>query len=85
MRLEKKISVQFLFAAGKAPGDDLGMGIEHGGTQKAVLEILQGHDVPRLRIAENFAHFRAVNPVVPLKNACSWRNNQTCHVRKGNT
>lgn len=66
MRLEK-ISVQFLFAAGKAPGDDLGMGIEHGGTQKAVLEILQGHDVPRLRIAENFAHFRAVNPVVPLK------------------
>lgn len=43
------------------------MGIEHGGTQKAVLEILQGHDVPRLRIAENFAHFRAVNPVVPLK------------------
>ena len=81
----KKVPVQFLLAAGKTPGDDLGMGVEHGGSQEAVLEILQRHDVPRLGIAEDLAHFRAVNPVVPLKNACSWRNNQTCHVRKGNT
>ena len=64
MRLLKKSPVQLLLAAGKAPGHNLGMGVEHGGSQEAVLEILQRHHVSGLGIAENLADFRSVNPVV---------------------
>ena len=60
---------QVLAVPGKAAGDDLGLGIENGRSQPAVLEVLERDDIARLRIAEHFLNLRAIHPLVAMENA----------------
>ena len=75
----EEVEVEVLLPAGKAAGDDLGLWIIDGGAEWAVAEVLERDDIAGFRIAEGFLNFGGIDPLVTVKNASAWGNDNTCH------
>ena len=79
----EKILVERLAAAGKSPGHNLAQGVVNGRSERTVLVILEGNDLPWLGITENFLNFAGIDPIVAVKDAGAGFDDDSGHGWRG--